>query len=106
MESTEQNVEEVTMDGSIDAVANSLLSSLEPEPKKAKPVEEAIDDAEAEQPEESEEIEEELDENESSDDLGDDEEESEVEKDEPENEDREELFFRQSRRTRTRSNPR
>jgi hypothetical protein len=92
MESTEQNVEEVTMDGSIDAVANSLLSSLEPEPKKAKPVEEAIDDAEAEQPEESEEIEEELDENESSDDSGDDEEEAVGKEAEPENEDSKELF--------------
>ena len=92
MESTEQNVEEITMDGSIDAVANSLLVSLAPEPKKAKPVEEAIDDAEDEQPEESEEIEEELDENELSDDLGDDEDDSVVEKAKSENEDSKELF--------------
>jgi hypothetical protein len=92
MESTEQNVEEITMDGSIDAVANSLLVSLAPEPKKAKPVEEAIDDAEDEQPEESEEIEEELDEDESSDDLVDDEDDSVVEKAKSENEDSKELF--------------
>jgi hypothetical protein len=92
MESTEQNVEEITMDGSIDAVANSLLVSLAPEPKKAKPVEEAIDDAEDEQPEESEEIEEELDDHELSNDLLDTEEEAEGKEAEPENEGHKELF--------------